>query len=306
MRMNTKSRNLFYYLWHDWDLYLMILPALVLFAVFQYIPMYGATIAFKNYNLVAGVFGSDWVGFKHFLNFFNDPYFFRIIRNTLVINVYELIFAFPAPIILALILNEVRSKFFKRFTQSISYLPHFISTVITVGILMKLAATDGVINNLLAFLGLPGQNFFGDSSWFRTLYVGSGIWQGIGWGSIIYLAALTGIPLDRYEAAMIDGANRFQQMWYITLPGIMPTIMILFILGIGQMLNVGFEKVYLMQNPAIYETADVISTYVYRRGIQGLDYSYATAIGLFNAAIAFILLISANNISRRLGQNSLW
>jgi len=284
----------------------MIAPAIVLFAVFQYVPMYGITIAFKDYNIADGILGSEWAGLKHIYNFVNDPFFYRIIRNTLLINIYELIFAFPAPIILALLLNEVRSPFFKRFTQSISYLPHFISTVITVGILMKLASTDGVINHLLAFLGLPEQNFFGDAGWFRTLYIGSGIWQSVGWASIIYLAALTGIPDDLYEAARIDGAGRFQQIGYITLPGIMPTIVIIFILNIGSMLSVGFEKVYLMYNPAIYETADVISTYVYRRGIQGMDYSYAAAIGLFNAVIAFILLISANSASKRAGQNSLW
>lgn len=219
---------------------------------------------------------------------------------------YETIFAFPAPIILALVLNEVRNEVFKRFSQSISYLPYFISTVITVGILFKFASTDGILNNILEFLGLPAQNFFGNPDWFRTLYVSSGIWQGVGWGSIIYLAALTGIPLDRYEAAMIDGANRFRRIWHITLPGILPTIMILFILNIGSMLTVGFDKVFLMYNPAIYETADVISTYVYRRGVQGFDFSYATAVGLFNSVVSFILLVFANHVSRRFGQNSLW
>lgn len=301
-----RPANLLHYLVRDWDLYLMIVPAIVLFIVFHYIPMYGITIAFKDYNIVDGILGSEWAGMKHFHNFVNDPFFYRIIRNTLLINFYELIFAFPAPIVLALMLNEVRSPFFKRFTQSISYLPHFISTVVMVGILMKLASTDGVINGALAYLGLPTQNFFGDASWFRTLFVGSGIWQTIGWSSIIYLAALTGISEDLYEAARIDGAGRFQQIRYITLPGIMPTIVILFILNIGLTLNVAFEKVYLMYNPAIYETADVISTYVYRRGIQGMDYSYASAIGLFNAIIAFVLLILANWGSKKAGQNSLW
>ncbi|WP_135553769.1 ABC transporter permease [Paenibacillus cymbidii] len=306
MNRTAKRRTFFYYLKNDWDLYVMILPAIVLFFIFKYIPMYGVTIAFKKYDLVKGIFASDWVGFKYFVQFFNDPYFFRIVKNTLMINVYSLIFVFPAPIVLALLLNELKSERLKRIAQSFSYLPHFISTVVVVGILMKLAATDGVINALLGSLGLPEQSFFGDARWFRTLYISSDIWQGVGWGSILYLAALTGVPLDRYEAAVIDGANRWQQMKHITLPGIMPTIVILFILNMGHMLEVGFEKVYLMYNPAIYDTADVISTYVYRRGIQGLDFGYAAAIGLFDSVVAFILLVTVNQMSKKLGQESLW
>ncbi|MBO9607162.1 MAG: sugar ABC transporter permease [Paenibacillaceae bacterium] len=306
MNRTAKRRTFFYYLKNDWDLYVMILPAIVLFFIFKYIPMYGVTIAFKKYDLVKGIFASDWVGFKYFVQFFNDPYFFRIVKNTLMINVYSLIFVFPAPAVLALLLNELKSERLKRIAQSFSYLPHFISTVVVVGILMKLAATDGVINALLGSLGLPEQSFFGDARWFRTLYISSDIWQGVGWGSILYLAALTGVPLDRYEAAVIDGANRWQQMKHITLPGIMPTIVILFILNMGHMLEVGFEKVYLMYNPAIYDTADVISTYVYRRGIQGLDFGYAAAIGLFDSVVAFILLVTVNQMSKKLGQESLW
>ena len=233
-------------------------------------------------------------------------YFFRLIRNTFLLSTMGLIFSFPAPVIFALALNELRSNKFKRVAQTISYLPYFISTVVLVGILMTLFSYDGIINSVITFLGGSTQNFFNDPKWFRTLYIGSGIWQGVGWGSIIYLAALSGVPTELYEAAAIDGANRWKQMLHITLPSLVPTMTILMIMNLGNMLNIGFEKVYLMYNPGIYETADVISTYVYRRGIIGMDYSYSTAVGLFNSVVSLILIAIANAISRKVTETSLW
>ncbi|HHY81891.1 MAG TPA: sugar ABC transporter permease [Clostridiales bacterium] len=287
-------------------LYLMIIPGVIITFIFNYIPMYGITIGFRNFQPNLGYFEGEWVGLKYLKQFFNDPYCFRLIRNTMLLNLYSIIFGFPAPIIFALLLNEVNFSPLKRFTQSISYLPHFISTVVIVGILMKLFASDGIINQLLDSLGIKQQNFFGNPNWFRPLYVGSKIWQDTGYNAIIYLAALSGIEPHLYESAIIDGANRFKQAIYITIPGIMPTAVVLLILSIGRLLNVGFEKVYLMYSPAIYEKADVISTYVYRRGIQGFDYSYATVIDFFNSVVALVLITIANTVCRKVTEESLW
>lgn len=287
-------------------LYLMILPGVIMMFIFNYIPMYGITIGFRNFQPNLGYFEGEWVGLKYLKQFFNDPYCFRLIRNTMLLNFYSILFGFPAPIIFAMLLNELRCSPLKRFTQSISYLPHFISTVVIVGILMKLFASDGIINEMLAGLGIKQQNFFGDPDWFRPLYVGSKIWQDTGYNAIIYLAALSGIEPHLYESAIIDGANRFEQAIYITIPGIMPTAIVLLILSIGKLLNVGFEKVFLMYSPAIFEKADVISTYVYRRGIQGLDYSYATVIDFFNSVVALVLIVIANTVCRKVTEESLW
>lgn len=287
-------------------LYLMLLPVLVYFIIFHYLPMYGIIIAFKDFRAGLGIIKSPWAGFKHFETFFSSYYCWRIIRNTLLINLYDLIFAFPAPIILAILLNELRSERYKKIVQTVSYLPHFISTVVVVGFVGMFFSQDGIINNFLLSLGMERINFTLEAQWFRPLYIGSGIWQGVGWGSIIYLAAISGVSPQLYESATIDGAGRFGKIIHITIPSIVPTIIILLIFRVGDMMSVGFEKVFLMYNPATYATADVISTFVYRSGFGSAQYSYSTAIGLFNTIINFLLLIFANYTARRISENSLW
>lgn len=287
-------------------IYIMVLPVVIYYLIFHYGPMYGVQIAFKNFNVTEGIWNSEWIGFKHFLEFFNGYYFWRLIRNTFLISFYELLFAFPAPILLALLLNELRKMWFKRVVQTVSYLPHFISVVVVVGMLVDFTSQNGLFNQVLAVFGIDSIPFLQKSEWFRPLYVGSGIWQGIGWGSIIYLAAMSGINPELYEAAEIDGASRFRQMLHVTLPGITPIIIILFILQIGSMMSVGFEKIILMYNPLTYETADVISTYVYRKGILEASFSFSAAVGLFNAVINLTLLVLANRISARVSETSLW
>lgn len=286
--------------------YLMILPIVTYYIVFHYWPMYGAVIAFKNFNPSKGILGSDWIGFKHFADFFRSYYFFRLIRNTLLLNVYNILFGFTASLVLALLLNELRNQLYKRFVQTITYFPHFISVMVISGLLVDFLSKDGVINDLVVFLGGERTPFLLRPEWFRTIYIGSEIWQDIGWGSIIFLAALTGIDPQQYEAAKMDGAGRFKQMWHVTLPGIAPILMILLILKIGQMMNLGYEKIILLYNPNTYETADVISTFVYRKGLLEMNYSYSSAVGLFNSAVNVTLLIVANKLSKTAKQASLW
>jgi putative aldouronate transport system permease protein len=291
------------------DKYLLVLisPVVVYYIIFHYVPMYGALIAFKDYNPGIGFYNSPWVGFKWFKQFFESFYFWRLIRNAILLNIYGIIFGFPIPIIFALLLNEVSDGFFKRSIQTISYLPHFISLVVVVGMMVNfLSPVDGIVNMFLKSIGKEPINFMGDPRWFRFLYISSGIWQEFGWSSIIYLAALSAIDPTLYDAAKVDGANRWQQMLNITLPDIMPTIIILLILNVGHLLSVGFEKIILMYQPMTYEVADVISTYVYRRGVLGADYSFAAAVGLFNSIINFMLLVTFNRISKRLTEISLW
>lgn len=287
-------------------LYIMLIPVLLYFAVFHYFPMYGASIAFKEFSPRLGIMGSPWAGWEHFESFFNGIYLWRVVKNTLLISFYELLFGFPAPIILALLLNEVRKTAFKRTVQTITYMPHFISLVVVCGIIKEFTMSDGLINDILAFFGWERVSLLLESEYFRTLFVTSGIWQNIGWGTIIYLAALAGIDQEQYEAAKIDGANRWRQMLNVTLPGIMPTIIILFILEIGRLMNVGSEKIILLYNPSTYDTADVISSYVYRVGLQEFNYSFSSAVGLFNSAINFTLVIGSNWLSRRMNKTSLW
>ncbi|MHA2856256.1 ABC transporter permease [Paenibacillus lautus] len=287
-------------------LYIMLIPVLLYFAVFHYFPMYGASIAFKEFSPRLGIMGSPWAGWEHFESFFNGIYFWRVVKNTLLISFYELLFGFPAPIILALLLNEIRKTAFKRTVQTITYMPHFISLVVVCGIIKEFTMSDGLINDIMAFFGWERVSLLLESEYFRTLFVTSGIWQNIGWGTIIYLAALAGIDQEQYEAAKIDGANRWRQMLNVTLPGIMPTIVILFILEIGRLMNVGSEKIILLYNPSIYDTADVISSYVYRVGLQEFNYSFSSAVGLFNSAINFTLVIGSNWLSRRMNKTSLW
>lgn len=288
-------------------LYLMILPVILYYFIFHYVPMYGAMIAFKDFQIGDGFLGSRWVGFEHFTNFFNSYYFKRLLTNTLLINVYMLLFSFPAPILFALLINEISGSVFKRTVQTITYLPHFISMIVVCGMITQFLARDGFLTDLLVFFGMERTALLGDPAYFRTIYVVSDIWQGIGWGSIIYLAAITGINPELYEAARIDGANRFRQIVNITLPGIAPIIIILLILKIGHMLDVGFDKIILLYNPNTYSTADVISTFVYRKGLgESNQFSYTTAVGLFQSAINFILLILANRFSAKVSESSLW
>ncbi|GMQ59166.1 ABC transporter permease subunit [Vallitalea sediminicola] len=288
-------------------LLLLLLPGLLYYIIFRYIPMYGVLIAFKKYDFRLGIWGSPWVGLKYFEQFVFGPYFWRLVKNTFLLSFYDLIFGFPIPIIFALLLNEIKSKKFKSTVQTISYLPHFISVVIVVGLLKTmLSPNGGAINNIIEFLGGQQINFFMEKNWFRTLYVSSGIWQGFGWGSIIYLATMAGINPQLYEAARMDGAGRFKCMWHVTLPGIKPTIVVLLILRLGRILSVGFEKVILMYNPKIYETADIISTYVYRYGILKANYSFGTAVGLMNSLVALMLIVITNKISKKVSDTSLW
>ena len=288
------------------SLYLLAIPGLVYFILFHYGPMYGAIIAFKDFSPKLGVLRSPWVGFRHFVDFFNSFYFYRLLRNTLVLNVMNLVFGFPAPIILALLLNEVRHKKFKSSIQTVSYLPHFISMIVICGMILQFTNSRGIFSSFLALFSGERVNLFGNPKYFRSVYVFTEIWQTVGWGSIIFLAALSAIDQELYASASIDGAGRFRQAWHITIPGILPTIVILLILRMGSMMSIGFEKILLLYNPVIYETADVIPTFVYRRGLLENDYSFSGAVGIFNSVINLLLLVAANAISRKVNETSLW
>ncbi|WP_135547841.1 ABC transporter permease [Paenibacillus cymbidii] len=286
--------------------YAMFLVPLVYFILFCYVPMFGIVIGFKNYSVFSGIWGSPWVGLKYFREFLSDPYFYKLIRNTLTIGLYHIVFSFPAPIVLALLLNELKHRTFKKFVQTVSYLPHFLSTVVVCGILVNFLSHDGLINQALEWLGLERTQFLMLPEWFRTIYISSEIWQSVGWGSIIYLAALTAVDPQLYEAARMDGANRWKQMLHVTLPGIMPAIVIMLLFNIGAIMSVSFEKVLLLSNGSNFETSDIIATYVYRRGLVSSDFSYATAVGLFNSVIAVVFLTIGNYLSRKAGETSLW
>ena len=290
----------------NWSLYILVIPVIVYFVLFSYKPMYGALIAFKNYSPGRGFSGSPWVGFTHFIRFFNSPYFLRLIRNTFLISFYGLLFGFPAPIVLALLLNEVRHSGYKRVVQTVTYLPHFISMIVIAGMITDFSLSTGLFNDIIVALGGRRVSLLQQPNLYRTIYIASDIWQHVGWGTIIYLSALSAIDPQLYEAAMIDGAGRIRQLIAVTIPSITPTIVILLILRIGSLLSVGYEKTLLLYNPATYETADIISTYVYRVGLLEQSWSYSTAIGLLNSLINFSLLIIANMISRRVSETSLW
>lgn len=285
----------------------LVLPCMLWYILFKYVPMFGLIVSFKNYKIFEGLWASEWVGFKYYIEFFYNPDAYEIVRNTFLLGVYKFVWEFPAPIILALLLNELRMVVFKRVVQTISYLPHFVSTVVVVSMVtMFLSPTSGIVNQIIGFFGIEPINFLSKAEWFRTIYISSDIWQGIGWGSIIYLAALSTVSPELYEASEIDGANRWKQTWNITIPGIMPAIVILLIMNIGKMLETGFEKAYLLQNQATYETSDIISTYVYRVGLVSSNFSYGAAIDFFMAVISFIFVYSANYLSRKVGETSLW
>lgn len=287
-------------------IYLMALPVILFYLIFHYAPMYGAVIAFQNYNPADGILGSQWVGLANFQEFFQSRIFVRVLTNTLRISITSLIFGFPAPIILALLINELRSKPFARVTQTITYLPHFISLVVVCGMIKDFTTEKGIITQICSLFGMEPQNMLNNPSMFVPIYVVSDIWQGIGWGSIIYLAALAGIDQELYEAAKIDGAGKFRQLLNITLPGIAPTIVVMLILKMGGLINVGNEKIILLYNPLTYEVADVISSYVYRRGLEDFAWSFSTAVGLFNSAINAVLIFGTNFISRKINHTSIW
>jgi putative aldouronate transport system permease protein len=290
----------------DWQLYSLAVVPLIFFAVFRYAPMVGNVIAFRRFQPGGSVLGEYWVGLRYVKMFLSDPTFWDVFTNTLVIGALSLLFCFPLPIVLALLLNEVRTRVLKRFVQSVSYLPHFLSIVIVAAMVMQLTSVDGTVNQVVRAMGGDPTPFLQQAEWFRTIYVSSEVWQTVGWGTILYLAALTTIDENLYEAARIDGASRWGQTWHITLPGIRPTMVTLLILNIGTFMAVGFEKILLLYNPLTYPTADVISTYLYRMGFQSNNFSYAAAIGLFEAVIGLTLVLSANTISRRTVGASLW
>lgn len=287
-------------------IYLMLLPVVVYFIVFHYIPLIGAQIAFRSFSPMLGMWKSKWVGLKNFQDFFNSYYFGRLFRNTILISLYDILLGFPAPIILALLLNELKSQMFKKVVQTITYLPHFVSVIVICGMITDFFSRTGVINSIRSGLGLQTIAFMNEPRCFRAIYVGSNIWTQIGWGSIVYLAALTNVDQQLYEAATIDGAKRFTQLIHITIPCIMPTIIIMLILRMGRIMTVGYEKIMLLYNANTYETADVISTFVYRKGILDGSYSYSTAVSLFNSIINFTILVTFNAFSRRVSETSLW
>lgn len=290
----------------NWILYLMAGPALIYFFVYCYAPIGGLYIAFSDYKITGDLFSGKFIGFKHFINFFNSHYFVRLLRNTLMISFETLLWGFPMPILFALVLNEIRSKSFKRVAQTVTYLPHFISIIVISGFIVDFTSMDGLFNTLIQFFGGEPIAFLQKPEWFRPIYVASEIWQNFGWNSIVFLAALTGIDVQQFEAARLDGATRWQQIIHISLPSILPTIITVLLMRIGHVMSVGFEKIFNLYSPAIYETADVISTFVYRQGILGANYSSAAAIGLFNSAVNLVLVISMNKLSRKLLQTGLW
>lgn len=290
-----------------WQIYLLILPALLFVILFSYVPLYGIQIAFKDFNPALGIGGSPWSGLKYFKQFISSPSFWQLIKNTVLLNLYQLLICFPASILFALMLNELGNQKFKRVVQMVTYAPYFISVVAMVGMIQLFLKYDsGVLNNLLALLGMERRDFLTDPKAFRTIYVLSDLWQFTGWNAIIYIAALSSIDPQLIESAKVDGANRLQKIWYIDIPGILGTIVIMLILRMGQMLNIGFDKIFLLQNNMIMETSDVISTYVYRIGLIGGQYSYTTAIGVFNSIINFIILVVVNQIAKRANGSGIW
>lgn len=308
--MEKKKGNIWTYIVKDFVkhrvLYLMSLPVVIYLFIFNYMPMYGIIIAFKNFKPRLGILGSPTVGFKYFQEFFSSIYFGRTFGNTLILSGLNLAFGFVAPIIFAILLNEVTHIKFKKAIQTITYLPHFITTVVICGIIMTFTSSDGIITQIVNSITGHTGSLIGDKDYFRAIYTISGIWQSFGWGSIIYLAAISGINGEIYEAAKIDGANKWQQIRNVTVPGIMTTIMVMFILAIGGFMNIGWEKAFLLQSPLTYETSDIISTFVYRKGFEDMNYSYSAAVGLFNSVINLVLLVGANKLSRKLNNTGIW
>ncbi|NYE04925.1 putative aldouronate transport system permease protein [Bacillus niacini] len=290
----------------NYQLYLFLLPALIYFIVFHYLPMYGILIAFKDFVATKGIMGSPWVGFKHFGRFFESFQFWTLIKNTLGLSVVQLIVGFPLPIFLALMLNQIRSEKYKRFVQTVVYAPHFISVVVLAGMIFVFFSNNGLINNIILLFGGDPISFMAKPEWFKPLYIASGVWQETGWAAIIYLAALAGVSPELHEAAVMDGANKWQRIFHVDIPAIMPTAVILLILSVGGIMNIGFEKAYLLQTPMNQPSAEIIPTYVYKMGLQQAQYSFAAAVGLFNAVINLILLIAVNKFAKKLSGTGLW
>ncbi|NSW92699.1 MAG: sugar ABC transporter permease [Firmicutes bacterium] len=305
----ANKNSLFRRIWNYKALFLMLLPGLCFILLFNYGPMYGLQIAFKDYNIGEGIWGSSWVGLKHFKMFFSNASALRVLKNTLLISIYRLLWGFPAPIILALLINEVGNKAFKRVAQTISYLPHFISWVIAAGIVINvLSPSTGIINHFLKAIGIQPIYFMTDTRWFRTILVASGIWKEVGWGSVVYLAAISSIEIEQYDAAIVDGATRIQRMRYITIPSMLPLISIILILSMGGILNAGFDQIFNMYNPMVFEVSDIIDTYVYRIGLVQMNYSFSTAVGFFKSTVGLTLILIVQFITKQLGNSEygLW
>ncbi|WP_246313569.1 ABC transporter permease [Paenibacillus foliorum] len=295
------------YWYKHWQIYSMVLPGLIYFILFKYIPLTGVIIAFQDYNVFNGIFGSKLVGLKHFYNLFTYPEFLRVLKNTLLISIYQIVLGFPAPIALAMLMNEVRRMFFKRTVQTILYLPHFLSWVIVGGLVINfLSPSSGMVNDILRWMGKEPVFFMQEPGYFRSIVVISAIWKEVGWGTIIYLAALAGINPELYEAAEVDGAGKLKQAFSITLPSLLPTIMVLLLLRVGNVLDLGFEQIYMLLNPLVTETGEIIDTYIYRIGLLGGQYSYTTAIGLFKSLVGVILVVGANQLSKKTTGNSIY
>ena len=290
----------------DKYLYILSIPIFLYFILFKYLPMFGLTLAFKDYNIMRGVLDSKWVGLRYFKEFFSSVYFGRTLLNTLIISIMDIAIGFPIPIIFALLLNELRNKYFKKIVQTVSYLPHFISMVVICGMITDFFSTDGLISLLISKFGGENMNYIGDAAYFRRIFAGTNIWQQMGWNSIIYIAALAGVDKELYEAAMSDGASRWKQLIHVTLPGISGTIIIMLIMRLGQVLSVGYEKIILLYTPQTYDVADVISSYTYRAGIINNRYSYSIAVGMFQSVINVIILLTANSISKKVTETSLF
>jgi len=303
----AKRKRIWHYYWKHRYLSLLFVPAILYYVIFQYLPTYGVLIAFKDYQFRQGIWNSPWIGFRHFQHLFELESFWQVFRNTIVLSVYKLIFGFPAPIVLAILFNEVRHSLFKKFVQTLSYLPHFLSWVVVAGLFVQfLSPSIGPVNLLLRLVGLDPIYFLGSTDWFRFTMVTTDIWKSVGWGTIIYLASLASINPELYEAAEVDGSNRFQNMFYITLPSLTPVITIMFIFAVGQIVNDDFDQIFNLYNPAVYEVGDVLSTYTYRRGLVELDYSFAAAVGLVKNVLAFLLIVITNAVSRRVNEYGLW
>ncbi|MDE0589963.1 ABC transporter permease subunit [Halocynthiibacter sp. C4] len=306
-RKRTRIQKVGDHLKREWQLYVLLLPTIIWLMVFLYKPMYGLQIAFKDYSVFRGIAGSPWVGLEHFHTLFENDQFLRALRNTIIMSAYGLLFGFPVPILLALMFNEVLNQTFKKSAQTIVYLPHFISSVIIAGIVMTaFSPSAGIVNTIIGWFGIEPIYFLTKPEWFRPIFIGTGIWQEAGFQSIVYLAAIAGVSPTLYESAVVDGASRWQMMWKITVPSILPTIIIMLIIRIGNILEISFEMIILLYQPATYETADVVNTFIYRQGLQGGQYDFAAAAGLFNAVVAFILVMTANTISKRYSRTSLW
>lgn len=294
-------------IWRHWQLYLLVIPPLLYFALFKYVPMANAVIAFKDYNVIEGIWGSAWAGFEHFERLFSNPAFGTIVSNTFLLSLYALIASLPIPIILALALNEIRGRFFKRTVQMVTYAPYFISTVIIVSMaILILSPRIGMLSTVTGFFGLPAIDYLAQPDFFRHVYVWSEVWQTAGYSAVIYMAALAGVDPALYEAAKVDGANRLQKIWHVDLPSIMPTIVVVLILSVGSIMVVGFEKAFLLQNPLNLSQSEIIATYTYKIGIQNADFSLGTAVGLFNSVINLVLLLGVNAVSKRVTGNGLW